>query len=311
MTSRGARVRQIVTIVCLACCFLLSVIIMGLVGVNGKITLRTLDSVCLLYMSIDNDVVSYNNGYCIFPIVACAVTAVLALIFLALWIMFVRRKDEYAPKGISVLFLALSGALAILSFAVCGEIGIGLNKGCQILGDNSPNCRTTKNFNAIYGAEIAAGIMGGLWLVAMLMELFQLKSKPPRLSTNIDYVSQTTVVPHRAGSKTGSKTSINSAAVRDSGHGYYDNNQQQYHPAINNNTAAAAAAAMGAGAGAATTTTATHVQKQEYDPEAHGGHYPLQEQPHQSYAPPPATHTTQVQGNGHPPDANGVAYSTF
>ncbi|KAF9937299.1 hypothetical protein BGZ70_006690, partial [Mortierella alpina] len=59
----------------------------------------------------------------------------------------------------------------------------------------------------------------------MLKELFQLKSKPPRLSSNIDHVSQTTVVPHRAGSKTGSKTSINDNTVRDSGHGYYDTHQ--------------------------------------------------------------------------------------
>ncbi|KAF9962337.1 hypothetical protein BGZ72_007390 [Mortierella alpina] len=289
MTSRGAKARQIVTIICLACCFLLSVIIMGLVGVNGKITLRSLNSACLLYMSIDNDVVSYNNGYCLFPIIACAITAVCALIFLALWIMFVHRKDEYAPKGVSVLFLGLSGALALLSFAVCGEIGIGLNKGCQIL--------------AIYGAEISAGIMGGLWLVAMLMELFQLKSKPPRLSSNIDYVSQTTVVPHRAGSKT--SINDNNATVRDSGHGYYDNNHHH-----NNNTAAAAA--MGAGAGAATTTATTHVQKEEYDAEANHGHYPpSHEQQHQPYTPPPTTHNTQPVGNGHPADANGVAYSTF
>ncbi|KAF9937725.1 hypothetical protein BGZ67_000937 [Mortierella alpina] len=290
---------------------------MGLVGVNGRITLRSFNSACLLYISIDNDVVSYNNGYCLFPIIACAVTAVFALIFLALWISHVHRKEEYAPKGISILFLALSGALAMLSFAVCGEIGIGLNKGCQILGDNSHNCLTTKNFNAIYGAEISAGIMGGLWLVAMLMELFQLKSKPPRLSSNIDYVSQTTVVPHRAA---GSKTSINDndTTIRDSGHGYYDNNNSHHHHHQNNNTAAATAA-MGAGAGAATTaTTTTHVQKQEYDAQAHGGHYPSsQEQHHQAYttAPTttaaPTTHTTQVQGTGHPDDANGVAYSTF
>ncbi|KAG9325717.1 hypothetical protein KVV02_006220 [Mortierella alpina] len=308
MTSRSAKARQIITIVCLACCFLLSVIIMGLVGVNGRITLRSFHSACLLYISIDNDVVSYNNGYCLFPIIACAVTAVFALIFLALWIMHVHRKDEYAPKGISILFLALSGALAMLSFAVCGEIGIGLNKGCQILGDNSHNCLTTKNFNAIYGAEISAGIMGGLWLVAMLMELFQLKSKPPRLSSNIDYVSQTTVVPHRAA---GSKTSItdNDTTIRDSGHGYYDNNNSHHQ---NNNTAAATAA-TGVGAGAATTaTTTTHVQKQEYDAQAHGGHFPSShEQHHQTYTTAPTTHTTQVQGNGHPDDANGVAYSTF
>ncbi|KAF9575384.1 hypothetical protein EC968_003435 [Mortierella alpina] len=310
MTSRGAKARQIVTIICLACCFLLSVIIMGLIGVNGKITLRSFNSACLLYMSVDNDVLSYNNGYCLFPIIACAITAIFALIFLALWIMFVHRKDEYAPKGVSVLFLALSGALALLSFAVCGEIGIGLNKGCHVLGDNRPNCRSVKNFNAVYGAEISAGIMGGLWLVAMLMELFQLKRKPPRLSSNIDYVGQTTVVPHRAGSK----TSINdngTTTVRDSGHGYYDDHHhhQQHH---HHNNAPAAAAAMGAGAGAGTTTTTTHVQKEEYDAEAHGTHQPTShEQHHPSFTTPATTHTTQVQGNDQPVDANGVTYSTF
>ncbi|KAF9276393.1 hypothetical protein BGZ68_010035 [Mortierella alpina] len=300
MSSHGAKARQIVTIACLACCFLLSVIIMGLVGVNGKITLRSLNSACLLYMSIDNEVISYNNGYCLFPIIACAITAICALVFLALWVMFVHRKDEYAPKGLSVIFLALSGALALLSFAVCGEIGIGLNKGCKILGEDSHNCRSTKNFSAIYGAEIAAGIMGGLWLVAMLMELCQLKRRPARLSSNIDYVSQTTVVPHRAGSKT--SINDNDAAVRDSGHGYY-NDPNHHH----NHTAAGAGAGAGA-AGAATTTTTTH----EYDPEAQGGHYPTSHEQHQQpYTPPPTTQTIQPQGNGHPADANGVVYSTF
>ncbi|KAF9148468.1 hypothetical protein BG015_009799 [Linnemannia schmuckeri] len=78
-----ARFRQILILICLLCILLCSLIIMGLVGVNGKITFgRSFSKGCLLYMTIDGDVTTYNNGFCLFPIVAAAVTAVFALLFM-------------------------------------------------------------------------------------------------------------------------------------------------------------------------------------------------------------------------------------
>ncbi|KAG0355727.1 hypothetical protein BC939DRAFT_457857 [Gamsiella multidivaricata] len=193
--TSNARVRQLLTIVCLTLSFIFSLIIMGLVGVNGKITTRSLSKSCLLYISADGDVLNYNNHHCLFPIIGAAVTAVLSLIFLVLWIMIVHRNDEFSPRPISIPFLILSALCALLSFAICGQIGIGLNRGCSILGDESYRCRKTSNFNALWGAEICAGISGGLWVIAMLLELFQFLRKPHGHSTN-DPIRQTTVVPH-------------------------------------------------------------------------------------------------------------------
>ncbi|KAG0206829.1 hypothetical protein BGX28_001814 [Mortierella sp. GBA30] len=259
---------------------------MGTVGVNGKITFRNFNQACLLYMSVNGDVITYNNGFCLFPIVAAAVVAVISLIFMIIWIVLVHRNDEFAPKPVSITLLVFSALLALLSFAICGEIGIGLNKGCQILGPDS-HCRSTKNFNAIYGAEISAGIMGGLWLVTMLLELFQLRSKPPRLSTNFDYMNPPTVVPHRAGDK----TSIEH--LRDSGHGYYDSN---------------------VGAASSSTPTTSHVQKTEYHPEtdthAHGA-TTQDYQHHDGQQTTLATQAQATQNSAHPADASGVSYSTF
>ncbi|KAG0307811.1 hypothetical protein BGZ97_000273, partial [Linnemannia gamsii] len=151
---------------------------MGLVGVNGKITLpRSLDKACLLYMTVEGNVTTYNNGFCLFPIVAAAVTAVFALVFLIFLAMVLRRKDDVAPKPISMALVVWSFLLALLAFAVCGEIGLGLNKGCRILGDKSAYCLSTKQFNALYGAQISAGIMGGFWLLTILIELFQLRGR--------------------------------------------------------------------------------------------------------------------------------------
>ncbi|KAG0070999.1 hypothetical protein BGZ89_011884 [Linnemannia elongata] len=198
-----ARIRQILTLICLFCIFLCSLIIMGLVGVNGKLTLgRSLDKGCLLYMTIEGDVTTYNNGFCLFPIVAAAVTAVFSLLFLIFLCMILRRKDEFSPRAMSMAMVFLSGLLALLSFAVCGEIGIGLNKGCRLLEDRIDSCRSTKNFNALYGAQITAGIMGGFWLLTMLLEVFQLKGRPHFLATNtVDIAAQTTVIPTTKTSK--------------------------------------------------------------------------------------------------------------
>ncbi|KAK3838533.1 MAG: hypothetical protein JOS17DRAFT_786457 [Linnemannia elongata] len=198
-----ARIRQILVLICLVCILLCSLIIMGLVGVNGKITFgRSLNKGCLLYMTIEGDVITYNNGLCLFPIVAAAVTAVFSLVFLIFLCMILKRKDEFSPRPMSMAMMFFSGLLALLSFAVCGEIGLGLNKGCRLLGDRIDSCRSTKNFSALYGAQITAGIMGGLWLLTMLLEVFQLKGRPHHLAINtVDNAAQTTVVPSTKKSK--------------------------------------------------------------------------------------------------------------
>ncbi|KAG0218089.1 hypothetical protein BGX33_008623 [Mortierella sp. NVP41] len=191
-----ARVRQFLTLITLFCIFVCSLIIMSLVGVNGKITFPSLDKGCLLYMTIDGDVTTYNNGFCLFPIIAAAITGLFSLFFLFYWAMVLHRRDEFSPRPVSVLFLFMALSLAMLSFAVCGEIGIGLNKACKSFKEKVGSCRSNMNFRALYAAEIIAGIMGGLWLLAMLLELFQLKGRPRLLATNtVDIAGQTTVVP--------------------------------------------------------------------------------------------------------------------
>ncbi|KAF9910785.1 hypothetical protein EC991_005502 [Linnemannia zychae] len=193
-----ARIRQILLLTTLFGIFICSLVIMGLVGVNGRVTFRNLDKGCLLYMTVDGDVSTYNNGFCLFPIVAAAVTAVLSLLFMILLAMVLKRKDEFSPRALSMVIVFMSGLLALLSFAVCGEIGLGLNKGCRLLEEKIDSCRSTKNFSSLYGAQITAGIMGGLWLLAMLLEVFQLKGRPTLLSANtVDVAGQTTVIPHK------------------------------------------------------------------------------------------------------------------
>lgn len=63
LNTSNARIREVLVLICLAVIFILSLVIMGTVGVNGHITFENLNDGCLLYMSIDdNKVVSYNNG---------------------------------------------------------------------------------------------------------------------------------------------------------------------------------------------------------------------------------------------------------
>ena len=143
----NARVRQFLTLICLVLIFLLSIIIMGLVGVNGKITFRSFNKGCLLYMSMDGDVMDYNNGYCFFPIIGAAVLAFISLIFLLYWSLALKRRDEFVPRPVSFSFILLSFLCTLLAFAICGEIGIGLNRGCKVLGDQKDRCRKTNNFN--------------------------------------------------------------------------------------------------------------------------------------------------------------------
>ncbi|KAF9202933.1 hypothetical protein BGZ59_001907 [Podila verticillata] len=53
--SSNAKVRQTLTITCLSAIFLLSLIIMGTVGVNGKISILNVNNAY-------GNVVTYNNG---------------------------------------------------------------------------------------------------------------------------------------------------------------------------------------------------------------------------------------------------------
>ncbi|KAF9585216.1 hypothetical protein BGW38_003380 [Lunasporangiospora selenospora] len=177
---------------------------MGSVGVNGSVTFRNFNKGCLLFMSIDGDVASYNYGYCLFPIVGAAVCAVLALVMIIFGSIIVHRNDEYAPRIVSYTVFVMCILLALLSFAICGEIGIGLNKGCKILGPDSGNCRSRKNFNALYGSEISAGLMGAFFVFAAVLELFQLRSLSrqmtslPSANTSFDNLGQRAVTPQRA-----------------------------------------------------------------------------------------------------------------
>ncbi|KAG0097161.1 hypothetical protein BGZ93_003321, partial [Podila epicladia] len=106
---------------------------MGAVGVNGRRTFRNVNNACILYMTIDGNITTYNNGFCLFPIIGGAITAVFSLVFLLYWIMAAVKKHEFAPRWVSVSLMVLSFILALFSFSICGEIGIGINKGCNIL----------------------------------------------------------------------------------------------------------------------------------------------------------------------------------
>ncbi|KFH68499.1 hypothetical protein MVEG_05313 [Podila verticillata NRRL 6337] len=110
--------------------------------------------------------------------------------------MVAVRKDEFSPRPVSFSFLAMSLIFSLFSFAICAEIGLGLDKGCNVLGDLRHHCHSSRHFSALYGAEICAGLMGGFWLINALLEFFQLKSMPRRTS---DEFGQTRVTPQAAG----------------------------------------------------------------------------------------------------------------
>lgn len=62
--------------------------------------------------------------------------------------MVLHRQDDFAPRIMSIVLLTTSAVMALFSFAICGEIGIGLNKACGALlpGLNLVQCRAIKNF---------------------------------------------------------------------------------------------------------------------------------------------------------------------
>ncbi|KAF9124548.1 hypothetical protein BGW39_008118 [Mortierella sp. 14UC] len=198
LNTSNARIRLVLSLICFAIIFILSLVIMGTVGVNGHITFESLTDGCLLYMTVDNKVVSYNNGYCLFPIISAAITCITSLLLLSYWSMILHRRDDFAPRLFSLAVLAITTSMALLSFAICGEIGIGLNKACKSLVPEQTltQCRSVKNFAALYAAQVCAGLMGGFWLAAFVLEWLQFKKRPSVLSTSSDPVSQTTVLPH-------------------------------------------------------------------------------------------------------------------
>ncbi|KAG0317827.1 hypothetical protein BGZ99_006081 [Dissophora globulifera] len=223
----GAKLRQLLIIACFFITFTLAACIMGLVNTNGKITLPPPDfhKRCLLYMTLDGGVYSYNNSYCLFPIIGGAVLAFFSLLFLIYWVFNLFRRREFVPKPVSWIMIVLSFMLACLAFAICAEIGIGLNKACNLLGDQQNHCHHTSPFNALWGAEISAGIAGGFYLVICLLELFQLRARRNKLpAATVDTINRTTVVPHRIGT-----TTITTATGPTVGHG---SNKVYTHPVI-------------------------------------------------------------------------------
>ncbi|KAG0260166.1 hypothetical protein BG011_002094 [Mortierella polycephala] len=105
---------------------------MGTVGVNGKIKLENSERGCLLYMKFD---------------------------------------DEYYIDSYNNALMAVSGVMALFSFAICGEIGIGL-KGRNL-------CDLSTSISALHDAQVCAGLMGGCWLAVLILEWFQFKSRFP------------------------------------------------------------------------------------------------------------------------------------
>ncbi|KAF9982631.1 hypothetical protein BGZ75_005909 [Mortierella antarctica] len=159
---------------------LLSLIIMGTVGVNGKISYSGQDSVCILYTTVDSKVPIYNNGYCLFPVVGAAITFIASCVCLGYFIMLLRRDEIFAPQYISLPYAVSSIIMTLFAFAICGEIGIGLKQGCTSLvkGWTLDQCRDIKNFESLYTAQVCAGIMGGAWMTAVLLEYFQFRARP-------------------------------------------------------------------------------------------------------------------------------------
>ncbi|KAI8361189.1 hypothetical protein B0O80DRAFT_422270 [Mortierella sp. GBAus27b] len=140
----SARVRLLMTAACLFIVFLLALIIMGTIGLNGGTSYQNSPKGCLLYMTVDGKTPSFSEGYCQFPIVGAGVISVFALLFLGYWAAVVHRYDEYLPTLTSQIFMGIAVIMSLFSFALCGEIGIGLNIGCRSVtsGQGLGQCQT-------------------------------------------------------------------------------------------------------------------------------------------------------------------------
>ncbi|KAF9169964.1 hypothetical protein BGX21_000276 [Mortierella sp. AD011] len=178
--------RQILIYICIIIVFTFQVIIMGCVGVHGRLRLSDGTRACILFMEAHGNVILYNNSFCLFPLVGAAVIAGLTFIFLIVWTVLIFRQREVSPKPISMSFMTMAIFMALLSFAICAEIGIGLTKGCNILPpEQRSHCRTMRNFNALWASEICAGISGGLLIIALVLELFQFMIPPHYPSSRV------------------------------------------------------------------------------------------------------------------------------
>ncbi|KAF9205288.1 hypothetical protein BGZ49_004231 [Haplosporangium sp. Z 27] len=200
----NAWIRQVLIFFCIIMTFILSLIIMGCVGVHGKLRLGNGHKGCILYMDIDNGNIDYNNsnavynnGFCLFPLVGAAVIAGLTFIITVYLAITLSGGEEVNPRPIAYTITAFILAMTLLAFSICAEIGIGLNKGCKILPqDQRHNCRRRKRFNALWAAEICAGLSGGFLLIAFMLEMFQLMlpaNYSSKVAVDSSYNDKTTV----------------------------------------------------------------------------------------------------------------------
>ncbi|KAI1316724.1 hypothetical protein EDD11_009540 [Mortierella claussenii] len=166
---------------------------MGMVGLNGDVTYQstvvgtgkansttTISKGCLLYMTVDNKIPSYTSSYCQFPVIGAGVITTFAVLFLGYWAAVVHRFDDFMPVITSQTFMGIGAVMAIIAFSICGEIGIGLNIACKTTssGQSLTQCLAISNFQALYTAQVCAGLMGGIWVTTLVLEYIQLKKRP-------------------------------------------------------------------------------------------------------------------------------------
>ncbi|KAF9987738.1 hypothetical protein BGZ65_002117 [Modicella reniformis] len=160
---------------------------MGTVGLNGDTSYLSSPKGCLLYMTVDGKTPSFNETYCQFPIVGAGVICVFAIFFLGYWAAVLHRYDEFLPIITSHIFIGCSVIMSLFSFVICGEIGIGLSIGCRSVtsGQSLSQCQATvENMPSLYTAQVCAGLMGGFWIVGLVMEYIQYKKRPVYDDTN-------------------------------------------------------------------------------------------------------------------------------
>ncbi|KAF9101129.1 hypothetical protein BGX27_011602 [Mortierella sp. AM989] len=151
---------------------------MGTAGINGDLTYESYTG-CLLYMTVDSKVPSFNKSYCQFPVIGTGVICIFTLFFFGYCTAVVQRYEEFLPTIMSLVFMGTSAFMAMFSFAICGEIGIGLNIACRTTssGQSLSQCLINNSFQALYTAQVCAGLMGGIWIVMIVLEYIQFRKK--------------------------------------------------------------------------------------------------------------------------------------
>ncbi|KAF9435797.1 hypothetical protein BGZ76_005505 [Entomortierella beljakovae] len=154
-------------------------IIMGTAGISGDYTSESGSTGCLLYATGAEKDPLYNNTFCQFPVIGTGVIVVFTLFFLGYCAAVVERYEDFLPSVVSQIFIGLSIFLGVFAFAICGEIGIGLNIACRTIssGGSLSQCMTNSTFQALYTAQVCAGLMGGFWIVITVLEYIQLKKQ--------------------------------------------------------------------------------------------------------------------------------------